>query len=117
MKTQKTSGDRYIDFRQEVTIWGYEHYIRVNLRKKRLYGIVAKWMLKQTCQRLAYAFTKPEATIKEIMLEAGFDSPSNFNRFCKANFQCAPSELLRRYRENPDWFTTPPHTEETKVSD
>ena len=51
------------------------------------------------------------------MVELGFDSPSNFNRFCKANFQCAPSELLRRYRENPDWFTTPPHTEETKVSD
>ena len=82
------------------------------------FGITAKqWMLKQTCQRMAYAFTQPEATVKEVMVELGFDSPSNFNRFCKANFQCAPSELLRRYRENPDWFTTPPHTEETKVSD
>ena len=76
------------------------------------FGITAKqWMLKQTCQRMAYAFTQPEATVKEVMAELGFDSPSNFNRFCKANFQCSPSELLRRYRENPDWFTTPPKRE------
>ena len=62
------------------------------------FGVTAKqWMLKQTCQRLAYAFTKPEATIKEIMLEAGFDSPSNFNRFCKTNFHHSPTEMHRIY--------------------
>ena len=63
------------------------------------FGMTAKqWMLKQTCQRLVFAFTQPDATVKGVMVELGFDSPSNFNRFCKTNFNHSPSELLLYYR-------------------
>ena len=66
---------------------------------KRAFGMTEKqWMLKQTCQRLVFAFTQPDATVKGVMVELGFDSPSNFNRFCKTNFNHSPSELLLYYR-------------------
>ena len=50
------------------------------------------WMLKQTCQRIVGEIACPETTIKDLMAKFGFDSHSGFNRFCKANFHCTPSE-------------------------
>ena len=58
------------------------------------------WMLKQTCQRIVGEIACPETTIKDLMAKFGFDSHSSFNRFCKANFHCTPSELIRRYRKD-----------------
>ena len=58
------------------------------------------WMLKQTCQRIVGEIACPETTIKDLMTKFGFDSHSSFNRFCKANFHCTPSELIRRYRKD-----------------
>ena len=57
------------------------------------------WMQKQICQRIVLELTDPRVTIKDIMNKFGFDTPSNFSRFCRNSFQCTPSELIRKYRQ------------------
>ena len=57
-----------------------------------------KWMLKQLCQRIVYELTQPNVTVKDVISKFGFSSPGNFNRFCKMNFHCSPSELLAKSR-------------------
>lgn len=60
-----------------------------------------QWMLKQIRQRIIAEVSMSEASVKEIMAQYNFSSYSNFNRFCKKNFNLTPSELIDKYR-NPE---------------
>lgn len=62
---------------------------------KNEFGVTAyQWMLKQMCQKIIHKASQPRATIKEIMIEIGVDSPTHFNRICKRHFDKTPKELI-----------------------
>lgn len=58
------------------------------------------WMLKQICQRILHEASRPNTTIKDIVTKFDFASPSTFARFCKTNFQCTPTQLMEKCRQN-----------------
>lgn len=63
------------------------------------FGITAhRWLAQQTCSQIIHALAEPEVSLKKIMDDFGFESSSNFNRFCRLYFQCTPSELVKRHR-------------------
>ena len=62
---------------------------------KSVFGITAKqWMVKQINSQIEYLLSQPGATIKEVMFELNFTSPSHFNRYCMQQFGCTPKQLL-----------------------
>lgn len=56
-----------------------------------------RWEMRRKCDRILADMAIPNITIKEVMSRHGFYAAPNFNRFCKTNFGCTPSELLKRY--------------------
>lgn len=56
-----------------------------------------RWEMRRKCDRILADMTIPDITIKEVMSRHGFCAAPNFNRFCRTNFGCTPSELLKRY--------------------
>lgn len=56
-----------------------------------------RWEMRRRCDRILADMAIPNITIKEVMARHGFYAAPNFNRFCKNNFGCTPSELLKRY--------------------
>lgn len=56
-----------------------------------------RWEMRRKCDRILADMTIPNITIKEVMSRHGFYAAPNFNRFCKTNFGCTPTELMRRY--------------------
>lgn len=38
-------------------------------------------------------------SIKEIVHEFGFSSAASFNKYCKSNFGCNPTELRKKIKE------------------
>lgn len=66
---------------------------------KDVFGLSARqWMLRQTARHVRYQLTKPDTTISEVMGEFGFNSFTHFNRFCKQQFGCSPSQLIKELR-------------------
>ena len=62
-----------------------------------VFGMTAKqWMLKQRNQRILEKMTESGICIKDAIEELGFDSQSNFNRYCKQHFGCTPKQLIER---------------------
>lgn len=55
------------------------------------------WLLKHLRQRIIREIAQPDITVKWLVDKFGFTSPSAFTRFCRTNFQCTPTELLKRY--------------------
>ena len=68
--------------------------------KAEFHDTAYNWMQKQLCQRIMEDVVRPDISVKKLMIKFGFDSFSNFNRFCKRNFYCTPTELLERYQKN-----------------
>ena len=56
-----------------------------------------RWEMRRKCDRILADMAIPNITVKEVMARHGFYAAPNFNRFCKTNFGCTPSELLKRY--------------------
>ena len=56
-----------------------------------------RWEMRRKCDLILADMTIPNITIKEVMSRHGFYAAPNFNRFCKTNFGCTPTELMRRY--------------------
>lgn len=66
---------------------------------KEEFGISAKqWLIKQKMDYILDRFKDRSIPLKEIMLDAGFETHSQFTRFCKTNFNHTPSELISAYR-------------------
>lgn len=58
-----------------------------------------QWLLKQKAKHVRYGLSEPNATLSDIMRRYHFNSPTHFNRFCKQQFGCSPSELIKKIRE------------------
>lgn len=71
------------------------------VRFKQEFGMTAKeWLavrIKQDIMRLA---SNRRLSTKEIMHRLNFDSPQQFNRFCKANFGLPPTQLIGQIRDH-----------------
>ncbi len=64
---------------------------------REVFGMSARqWMLKQIAQQVLYKAMEPEITIKDLMKEFKFNSATHFNRFCKKQFNCTPTELIQK---------------------
>ncbi len=57
-----------------------------------------QWLLKQKARHITYFLTQPEKTIGDVIREFDFNSSTHFNRFCKQQYGCTPSELIRKLR-------------------
>lgn len=62
---------------------------------KQEFGISPKqWMLKHKITKIRYAAARPNTSIKELMMEFGFENPSQFTQFCRVHFKHTPTELM-----------------------
>lgn len=57
-----------------------------------------QWMLKQKAKHIRFSMAEPESTLSDIMRKYNFNSPTHLNRFCKQQFGCSPSELMKKVR-------------------
>lgn len=63
---------------------------------KKVYGMSAKqWLLKRKAARVRKRLLEPNPVLKEIRYEFGFNSPSQFNRFCNRYLGANPSEFTQ----------------------
>lgn len=57
-----------------------------------------QWVLKQKAKHIQHKLALPHTKIKDMIREFGFSDSSHFNRFCKKQFNCTPTELLGQMR-------------------
>ncbi len=57
-----------------------------------------QWLLKQKAKHVKYALADPDITLSDVMNKYNFNSPTHFNRFCKQQFGCSPTELIKTLR-------------------
>lgn len=55
-----------------------------------------QWILKQKAKHIRFKLAEPGSTLSDIMRLYKFNSATHFTRFCKQQFGCTPSELLRQ---------------------
>lgn len=66
-------------------------------RFKQEFGMTAKqWMISKKSESILIRLSEPNASIKEIMFDFGFSSPSQFNRFCRHYLGDTPTNLLHK---------------------
>ena len=66
-------------------------------RFKKEFGITAKqWMQQKKSEAIRLRLSTPGASIKEVMYDFDFNSPSEFTRFCKAYLGDTPSSLVAK---------------------
>lgn len=53
-------------------------------------------MIRKKSEAILLRLSEPEASIKEIMFDFGFNSASQFNRFCKQYLGDNPSSLVHK---------------------
>ena len=54
-----------------------------------------KWMQKQRAENIFFELKKKDKTPKQIALEYHFSSYEHFIRFCKAQYGCTPTEVMK----------------------
>ena len=57
-----------------------------------------QWLLKQKAKHVRFKLAEPENTLSDVMQLYKFNSATHFTRFCKQQFGCTPSELLRQLK-------------------
>lgn len=57
-----------------------------------------QWILKQKAKHVRFKLAEPGNTLSDIMRLYNFNSATHFTRFCKQQFGCTPSELLRQLK-------------------
>lgn len=77
------------------------------------FGLSAQqWIINKKKECILLNSTQSNMTVKSLMYKSGFDTASNFTRFCKSNFGCTPTELLENKKITND---IPPRKEIYKV--
>lgn len=74
---------------------------RTNFYKQfnREFGMsVHRWMQQRRANSVRETAAQPLMTVKKLMKQHNFSSPSNFIRFCRLYFGCTPNELIRNLR-------------------
>lgn len=57
-----------------------------------------QWVLKQKAKHIKHKLMAHTTTIGDIINEFHFSSPSHFTKYCKAQFNCTPVELIKKLR-------------------
>ena len=57
-----------------------------------------QWLLKQKAKHVRFKLAEPGNTLSDVMQLYKFNSATHFTRFCKQQFGCTPSELLRQLK-------------------
>ncbi|MDR0750011.1 MAG: helix-turn-helix transcriptional regulator [Tannerellaceae bacterium] len=55
-----------------------------------------RWMLKEKAKRIRFSIAESDITLSDIMQKYDFNSPTHLNRFCKQQFGCSPTELMKK---------------------
>ncbi|MDR1160744.1 MAG: AraC family transcriptional regulator [Tannerellaceae bacterium] len=55
-----------------------------------------QWMLKEKAKRVRFSMAESDITLSDIMQKYNFNSPTHLNRFCKQQFGCSPTELMKK---------------------
>ncbi|KAA5284635.1 helix-turn-helix domain-containing protein, partial [Bacteroides eggerthii] len=61
---------------------------------------VSAWLQKQKNRKILSRLSFDSVSIKEIVHEFGFSSAASFNKYCKSNFGCNPTELRKKIKED-----------------
>lgn len=68
-----------------------------DIKFKKEFGIPPlRWMLREKAKRVRFSMAESDATLSDIMEKYNFSSPTHLNRFCKQQFGCSPTELIKR---------------------
>lgn len=59
---------------------------------------VQDWMLKQKAKHVKLRLSIPTTTIADIIREFGFTDASHFTKYCRKQFGCTPTELIKQIR-------------------
>jgi AraC-like DNA-binding protein len=57
-----------------------------------------QWILKQKAKHVRHSLSEPDATFSDVMRKYNFNSATHFTRFCKQQFKCTPTELVKQIR-------------------
>lgn len=60
------------------------------------------WYQNKLSDKIVQQAIFPDTTVKKLMEIAQITDNSQFNRFCKRNFNCTPKKLLEHYRKIKD---------------
>lgn len=55
-----------------------------------------QWILKQKAKHVRFKLSEPGSTLSDVMRMYKFNSATHFTRFCKQQFGCTPTDLLRQ---------------------
>lgn len=67
---------------------------------KEAFGTTARqWISRQIASHLVYDAVDPDVTITDLIDRYGFNSGTQFNRFCRQQFDCTPQVFLKRVRD------------------
>ncbi|MDR1500555.1 MAG: helix-turn-helix transcriptional regulator [Tannerellaceae bacterium] len=69
-----------------------------------------QWIMKQKAKHVRNGLAEPDATFSDIMRKYNFNSATHFTRFCKQQFGCTPTDMVRQLREsesNPHMLRLP----------
>lgn len=70
------------------------------VRFKQEFGMTAKdWLAIRVRQEIVHLASNRQLSTKEIMHCLNFDSPQQFNRFCKHNFGLPPTQFIGQIRD------------------
>lgn len=62
---------------------------------KKAFGVsVKQWMLRKKAEQISERLSEPDVILKEVMLDFGFSSASQFNRFCRVYLGDTPSNIV-----------------------
>ncbi|MDR1645322.1 MAG: helix-turn-helix transcriptional regulator [Tannerellaceae bacterium] len=67
-----------------------------------------QWILKQKAKHVRNSLSEPDSTFSDVMRKYNFNSATHFTRFCKQQFGCTPTELVRRlhHAESDPYMST-----------
>jgi AraC-like DNA-binding protein len=60
---------------------------------------VKVWLTEKKKDFIMKTLSDPTITVKDLMFRCGFDTPSNFTRFFKQNFNCTPTYAIENKRD------------------
>jgi AraC-like DNA-binding protein len=58
-----------------------------------------QWILKQKAKHVRSSLSEPDSTFSDVMRKYNFNSATHFTRFCKQQFGCTPTEMVRRLHQ------------------
>jgi AraC-like DNA-binding protein len=58
-----------------------------------------QWILKQKAKHVRNSLAEPDSTFSDVMRKYNFNSATHFTRFCKQQFGCTPTELVRQLHQ------------------